>query len=391
MASAPVLAPLPADDLRPRHPRALPSGVLAGLILAALWIIAGGIGRLTGSDVVITRLLSFVGVGPLQVNEWMLPGLWTLATLLGAAAVLTSVTWFVAERAHGGRRPFVALWFAAIIASTVLGLCVDLTRALTYLADFGVRGATAVVVEVAPVAAYWGVVSGWIPALLVFRRVQPDGPRPRAWPAIVAVLVSAMLLVVVSSLADAARQQQIIQENAEAQGLTEEGGAFPDPTAEGDPVPAVAPGVSAPELEPEWCTSDKAMLLLGGSDAATGHRGQVIHLMNFSDEPCVVEGYPDIAFADQNGNLLDVEVLPGSSFMAADPGVARITVPAQGQAMSVIGWDANATDGALVARQLYAAPIPGLERGSWPVELDVVAGSGVEVTAWTLDAGVTAP
>ena len=113
--------------------------------------------------------------------------------------------------------------------------------------------------------------------------------------------------------------------------------------------------------------------------------------MNFSDEPCVVEGYPDIAFADQNGNLLDVEVLPGSSFMAADPGVARITVPAQGQAMSVIGWDANATDGALVARQLYAAPIPGLERGSWPVELDVVAGSGVEVTAWTLDAGVTAP
>jgi len=166
---------------------------------------------------------------------------------------------------------------------------------------------------------------------------------------------------------------------------TDDTGALIDPTAVGDPVAETAPGVGAPTLQTDACTSDRATLILGAADGATGHRAQAIHLVNVSEQPCVIEGYPDIAFADQNGHALDVEVVPGSSFLATDDGSATITVPPQGQATAVLGWDANATAGALVARQLYAARLPGLERGSWPVELDIVAGSTVEVTAWKLD------
>jgi hypothetical protein len=351
-----------------------------------MWILSGGIARLTGSDIILSRLLSVLGIGQLQAQAWMLPDLWGVVSSVLAAAVLASVTWFVVDRARGGHTAFLVIWAAAILASTVLGLGVDLTRAVGYLADFGPRGLTAVAIEAAPSAAFWGVMTGWIPALFLFRRLPVADRRASVLPPVLAVLVSVGLLVALGAVADDARQAAIVRENAEQQGLTEQDGAFADPNAAGDPVPEVAPGVAEPTLDADWCTPDRAMLLLGTADAATGHRAQVIHLMNFSEEPCIVEGYPDIAFADQNGHLLDVDVRPGSSFMAADPGSTRVTIPAQGQASTVIGWDANATDGALVARQLFAAPIAGLPRGPWPVELDVVEGSAVEITAWYLDA-----
>lgn len=365
----------------------LSPGVLVGIILSVLWILAGGISRIAGDDIIITRLVSFLGVGWVQNQAWMLPGLWTPVCLLAAAAVLTSVAWFVAERGAGHGNAFLLLWLATILASTVLGLCFDLARLLTFLPDSGLHGLTAAVVESAPITTYWGVVSGWIPALLLFRRVPSEGTsRPRASVQVIVALISTILLVAVTFLASEARQAEVVRQNAEQQGLSEEDGAYPDPHAAGEPVPEVAPGVSAPDLEPDWCTSESAMPLLGGADAATGHRVQVINLMNFTDEPCVMEGYPDIAFADQNGNELDVSVARGSSFMAEDPGATLITVPAQGQAKTTISWDANTTDGALVARTLYVAPIAGLIRGSWPVELDVVAGSEVTVSAWQVDA-----
>lgn len=73
MASAPPsTAALPSvRDGRTRPP--LTAGLLAGLLLGALWIVSGAIARLTGSDIVLTRLLSFVGIGPLQSHAWLLP------------------------------------------------------------------------------------------------------------------------------------------------------------------------------------------------------------------------------------------------------------------------------------------------------------------------------
>ena len=385
MASAPPSAPSRRDELDRRRIARLPRGVTAGLILAALWLLAGGAARLWGSDIVVTRLLSFFGVGPVQANTWGLPAAWTPVMLVLVAAVLVSVTWFVSDRVAPSGRGIWALWFAAVIAGAVLGLGLDAIRAISYLQDFGLRGLTVAVVESAPVTTYWAVMSGWIPAVLLGRRDGQAAPPVRARTALISALVSVALFVIGGGLADDARQQDIIRENAAQQATTDDTGALIDPTAVGDPVAETAPGVGAPTLQTDACTSDRATLILGAADGATGHRAQAIHLVNVSEQPCVIEGYPDIAFADQNGHALDVEVVPGSSFLATDDGSATITVPPQGQATAVLGWDANATAGALVARQLYAARLPGLERGSWPVELDIVAGSTVEVTAWKLD------
>lgn len=108
--------------------------------------------------------------------------------------------------------------------------------------------------------------------------------------------------------------------------------------------------------------------------------------MNFSEQSCVIEGYLDIAFADQNGHELNIDLEHGSSFMATDPGSEPVTVPAGGYAIAYLGWDANATAGELVARTLFAAPVAGDTRGSWPVELDIVEDATVSVTAWELSA-----
>lgn len=385
MTSAPPSAAPQLDEPERRWTARLPRSIAAGLILAGLWVLAGGAARLFGADVVVTRLLSFVGIGPVQANTWSLPGVWTPLMLVLVAAVLTTVTCVVADRVAPNGRMFWALWCGAVLAGTVLGLCFDGIRAISYLQDFGVRGLSVPVVETAPVTTYWAVMSGWIPALLLGHdRVGTRRPVP-ARPALLSALVSIVLLIIGGGFADEARQQDIIRENAAQQSTTDDTGALIDPNAVGDPVAETAPGVDPPALDAEACTRDRATLILGTADGATGHRAQAIHLVNVSDQPCVIEGYPDIAFADQNGHALDVDVQPGSSFMATDEGSARITVPAQGQVTAVLGWDANSTEGALVARQLYAAPLPGLERGSWPVVLDITAGSTVEVTAWKLD------
>lgn len=393
MASAPPMTSARVRDDQDPARSLPPGGLLAGLLLGVLWIVCGALARWTASDIVLTRLLSLVGVGPLQSRAWLLPGAWSVVVLTMTAAVLCAVLWFFARWARGvGTAPaFLVLWLGAVVAGTVVGLCDDVTRVLSFLSLSGVHGLTAAAVESAPETAYWGLAWGWIPAWALSRRARQERTVGRPLRLLGVVLASVIALIATSGMADAAWQQQVAEENAALQGTTDESGAFVDPTATGDPVPERAPGASAPELPADACTADRAMLLLGSADGATGHRAQVIRLMNITDEPCVIDGYPDIAFADQNGHALDVEVRPGSSFMATDPGSALITIPSQGEATAVLGWDANATDGALVARALHAAVLPGLERGSWPVELDIVAGSQVELTAWHLSGGPAAP
>ncbi len=366
-------------------------GFAVGAAAALLWMLSGVLYLASASSVYAGRFLSFLGVGPTQSTAWQWPGIWAVLALLCSAAVFVVVARAITERYAVRGNAVLVMWLSVILASAVLGLCADVIGVASIVAAAGPGGLTIAGVGSATTGAYWGVVTGWVPALIgvaVQRRsgLSPySAPEPRTRRSVVFAAASVVALIVVGSLGSQALQAEIIEANAAAQGLTEEDGAYPDPGAPVEAVPTMAPGAEIPSLDPSWCTPDKAMLLLGTQDAATGHRVQSITVMNFSDEPCLIEGYPDIAFADQNGSALDVTVARVSSFLATDPGATPVTIPAQGQARAMIGWDANATDGALVARQLYAAQVPGLERGSWPVELDITAGSTVEITAWELD------
>lgn len=370
----------------PRRDRILLASALSA---AGLWLFSGFVNMAAGSSVYAGRVLRLIVPSPTNARFWTWPQPWSfLALLLGALAIAAVVLVLtIAVRGARARPPFASAWFAVVAAGAVTGLAIDAIGVLDTVAVTGWRGLTTTTIEAAVVGAYWGLVQGWIPALVASRLGPKVADEPAArtsilWPAVVAA-VALLGFVVVGTLGADAFRLAIVQEQAALDTSPPQPGAAPDPQAPGSPPPAVA--LIAEERDPSWCTPEQATPLLGSEDAATGHRALSIRLLNFSDEPCVVEGYPDIVFADQNGNELGVAVEHGSSFMTQDAGSEPVEIPPGGYAITTIGWDANSTDGALLARTLFAAQVAGDQRGSWPVSLDVVAGSTVQVTAWELD------
>lgn len=377
--------------ISPRH-RVL----IASSAAAVLWMLFAGVrgflSQVEGPAVQLAALLPAVAPPGLA---WGATGIWTMVTIvIGGIAV-----GFLHVAISGALRPraaqLITAWFATVASGAMVGLCLDVASSWSALASFGPRGIFVGDVGVAAASgALWGLAVGWIPGLIARMpasaaavQVAPaSSPRRVGWLASAAAV--ALIAVIGAGVATDSARTAAIEADAATQrdAETEAADAFgapADPDAQGVPVPDAADAEA--ELPPEWCTPEKAMLLSGEPDAASGHRAFPIRLMNFSDEPCVVEGYPDVAFGDQNQHLLAVTVEQGSSFMAADAGPQRVEVPAGGTAIAILGWDAASPHGALVTATVYAAATAGLPRGSWPIDLDIVEGSTVSVTAWAVD------
>jgi hypothetical protein len=346
----------------------LPAAILA----AVLWL---------GSALAF-RALSEINPGPHQFIEHLVPetvpyGVWqwalpwiVLAPLLSmgvlAIAYLLVARVALGVEARGAR--FVTLWFAAVVAGTVATVpwAIGITIA-TYppaRPAFLFNGVGEYLVQ----SAYWGLVWGWLPALAAVQRARDATRSRRAAAPLVGALVAAIVLAAAPfALAVPAGSDEPI--------------ALPQEPV--TPPQTVAP--DAGSIDPDLCTPEQSALLRVGGDAATGHRIYTVRLMNFSDGVCVLDGYPDLAFADADGGELDVTVTYGGSFLAQDPGPARVEVPAGGYAIFSFGWDAaSGPDDERVA-SVYAAAYPGYPRGSWPESLDIFEGGEVTVTAWALD------
>jgi len=370
----------------PLSRRLLASSGLAAALWLLVVLVRWGFSQIPGGAAQLASLVPQVVPRGLLWGE---SGGWlVLAIALGTVAV-TLVHALITSLAARGEALFLAAWFATVSAGALVGLAFDVAVAWDSLAMFGPRGL--LVGEFgagAASGALWGLAAGWMPGLVVRAPAEApasvrEGRRP-GW-LLPAAAVAVIAVVAGGVASDSARTAAIAAETAarqEAEAAVTFG-ALPDPSATGVPVPSRAE--ASTDLDPQWCTPDKATVLKGEPDAATGHRGMAIQLMNFSDQPCVIEGYPDIAFEDQNGHLLAVTIEQGGSFMTQDPGPQRIEVPAGGYAVTYLGWDAASPHGALVTKTVYAAPTAGMERGSWPIDLDIVEGSTVAVTAWQLD------
>ena len=369
--------------------------LVAAVVAGALWLASGLIHAVVASSPYAAQALRLLVPSPMNLLFWAWPAPWSfLALVLGGASVAAVVFVVMGWVARRGSPGFAAAWLASVAAGAVVGLFIDGIGVLDTIQSFGARGLSFASVEYAVVGAYWGLVQGWIPALVASRgeRESVDGPRRTharwTWAVAVVVLVAFAVAGTAGRTADrTAVAEAQARADAETQAAAEQYtglGAVPDTGAVGTPPQLVAP--TAAPRDPSWCTPEQATAFVGGDDAATGHRGLSIRLMNFSDRPCIVEGYPDVAFADQNGPALDVRVERGSSFMATDAGAQPIEVPAGGCAIAFIGWDANPTAGALVASSVLVAQVAGDQRNGSAVSLDIISGSTVEVTAWELDA-----
>lgn len=378
-------------------------GLIGGIALAVLWFALGwasfALQHAGGSLSTLGQLVP----SPMRYGVFGSPVPWaivvqslTAAALVGGYAVLASLF------AHRGRITFVVGWLAAILSAFVIGASLDLGNFFAWIGQFGIRGALGTT-GATPITVWWAVLVGWIPSLAAMsvRSGQSPAEEPgvdaegahapgfRVSKTAVAVsliaLAAAIALPLAAQAGSAATQEQLRQEQAALQASADPEGAAPvDPAAVGHPVPTVAP-TSAP-VPAGACTAENTTILAPPADAATGHRAQSLQLVNTSDTPCVVNGYPDVVFGDQNGHVLEATVEHGRSFMAEDPGPAPITLEPGGAASAVIGWDANSVHGQLVARSLWVAVHPGAARLSWDVSLDIVPGATVHVTAWRVPA-----
>ncbi|MFD4960306.1 DUF4232 domain-containing protein [Microbacterium sp. NPDC058389] len=372
----------------PLSRRLLASSALAAALWLLIVVIRWGFSQIPGGAAQLAQLVP--QLAPSQLL-WGQSGGWLFVAIAAGVLAVGLVHALVTALAARSGAPLIAAWFATVTAGAVVGLAFDLAAAWGSLAMFGPRGLLVGAFGVAAASgALWGLAAGWMPGLVARSPAETpayaDETRRPVW-LLPAAAVAVIAVVAGGVASDTARTAAIAAESAarqEAEAAVTFG-ALPDPNAPGVPVPTRAE--ASTELDAQWCTPDKATLLLGQSDAATGHRGMPIQLMNFSDEPCVIEGYPDVAFGDQNQHLLAVTIEQGGSFMAQDPGPQRIEVPAGGYALTYLGWDAASPHGALVTKTVYAAPTAGMERGSWglDVDLDIVEGSTVSVTAWEID------
>ncbi|MEU4016521.1 DUF4232 domain-containing protein [Microbacterium sp. NPDC028030] len=364
-------------------------GLIGGAVLAVLWFVCGWVPYFLyaagGSLATLAQLVP----SPMGRGVFGSPLLWAVVVQLLMATVLITGFAVLSTRLSAGRASFAGGWLAAVLSAFAIGAALDLGSFLTWVGSFGIGGAVGTM-GAASESTWWAVVVGWLPALVSMRQrpmpdTEPVPPRTsRTTGSLVVSLVAVLALVLLPIAAEAgaaATQERLREEQATAQGEADpSGAAAPDPSAAGEPVPTAAPGEgSAAEGA---CTAENTTILAPAPDGATGHRGQSLSLVNVSEETCVVEGYPDVAYGDQNGHVLDVSVEHGRSFMAEDPGAAPITLQPGESASAVIGWDANSEQGQLAARSLWIAVASGQERLSWEMPLDIIQGATVHVTAW---------
>ena len=153
------------------------------------------------------------------------------------------------------------------------------------------------------------------------------------------------------------------------------------PAPTGEPVPEVAPG--GWQVDPLWCTDDQLEFGASTPDAGACSRAMRITATNTGQAPCVLEGYPDLAFSDPVTRALDVRVEHGSAMGADDAGAVRLELAPGEIVEATIAWRAMSTaeSDREPARWLHLAPYHGGIRQMLQVETDIVGGE-VVVTAW---------
>jgi Protein of unknown function (DUF4232) len=322
------------------------------------------------------------------------PSPWGAAFLVAVSVALAGGYLFFGTLLGPARgiRGFAAAWFAAIAAGTVT-VAVPMGAAAIAAAS-----TPAQLVQLAPeplaAAALWGLVWGWLPALtallLVDRRGEsaerPDAERidlrrSRRLVLVVAAAVAVLGLGATAILEPSARDAW----HAALQAEIPEESAPPAPT--GEPVPEVAPGDW--QIEPLWCTDNQLEFSASSPDSAAGSRAMSVTAANVSQAPCVLEGYPDLAFSDPVTTALDVRVEHGSAMGADDAGPVRLELAPGATAEATIAWRAMSTaeSDREPAGWLHLAPYHGGIRQMMQVETDIIGGD-VIVTAWRAgDAG----
>jgi hypothetical protein len=232
----------------------------------------------------------------------------------------------------------------------------------------------------------WGVLWGWITGVVASRIAPPGSSKPRSRPGL---LAAAIIVAVLATSAVVFARPAATDANYAATGQHTTNGVQPAPTQPAStptPPPLIAPG--AGPGDPSWCTSAQLEFSDGGADAATGHRSAAIRAQNVGEDACILDGYPDLAFADDLGDEVAVTVASGGGFMTEDPGPVAFELQPGATAVTYAAWDA--TDGRTSLTAVYVAPYAGAERVVITVvhPWDLTEATMLTVTAWQAEPAI---
>ncbi|RFA13646.1 hypothetical protein B7R22_13420 [Subtercola boreus] len=374
--------------------------LLAGIVAAALWMLVNGLNiALTFNSTLPSSLADIVFPAAIRSVTWVSDPPWNVVTPIVSALAVGALI-VIGSRLTAGPGPgsesgsdrgtrrvprTLTSWFTALLAAGLVGFALALGQTFHDWPPSRVWNAFDGFPDAIRSGVLWGVVWGWIPAVL-FARVDGAGLSSRASArkrggtsrmlvgAVAAVFV---LAVVVSS------------------SLT----GYSVPAEPSDPAPIVQPtgpavpliAEGSPVVDPQWCSDDQLALEAGAVDGAAGHRSLQLLATNHTGVDCVLDGYPDLAFADANDFLLTLHLVHGGSFTSDDPGPAPIILSAGQSATARLGWDAQPRDPDHTVAYLHLAPYPGAERIALPIRGDLIQDADVAVTAWAGTARVAVP
>ncbi|MGW4592897.1 DUF4232 domain-containing protein [Amycolatopsis thermoflava] len=143
-----------------------------------------------------------------------------------------------------------------------------------------------------------------------------------------------------------------------------------------------SPAPPPPPAPPADCARYES----GPVEPALGHRAFVLTLTNCGTAARAVSGYPDVQVLGPEGEVLDVRVERGSSYMAIDPGPGTFALAPGKSLVTVVSWANTVTDGEIVTGSALAvASKPGEAPRQLPVETDLGTTGEITVTAWATE------
>jgi hypothetical protein len=159
----------------------------------------------------------------------------------------------------------------------------------------------------------------------------------------------------------------------------------PTPTEHAVPAPTPTPRpTSTPP--PRTCPASGASISVGEVDAALGHRAVVITLTNCRSDVLTVNGYPEVTILDANRRPMKVTVTHGTSYMAIDPGPARLRLRKGESALAAVSWSNTVEIGEAKAAGTYLSIAKDARDKPvvWPVVTDIGTTAKITLTAWCL-------
>lgn len=366
--------------------------IVPAAVAAGAWVASSALSALAGTygGFTLPALARLVAPRTLPSGAETWPGAWgALAALLSAVALGAAFALLAAplRRRAGGDSivRIAAVWFGAVLAGVVMALAEAAGALLADGSGAPLSLALGTASAAIATAGHWGVVWGWLPALVAVsldRRAETeesDGghPSPAARGRRASVVLLGLAVVGALGLGGLGAASAGGQAALNAQYADEVPPEPAEPVTE--PVPDVAPGEWT--VDPLWCTDGQLEYSVGAGDAGLGSRILPMFATNVSDAPCALESYPDVAFSTAVGTPIAVRVDHGGGMMAEDSGVERVELLPGGQATAALTWRGQPASEEY-AEFLRIAAYHGGTRGYVELEPNDITGGAVSVTAW---------